>query len=771
MSQNRGAAMGGAKVREPLKKVVSVPPVMRKSSKSRSFHFRYLELCRAKNIQPIADIRAKSNTTFLELFADRLAINDWLLINEALHHDLVLQTLHVRIRRILPQSTIEPIDSEKRARLYRTRPVIYTRFVFAAMVNAIGNCVELNKNLTTLKLEGLPLQESYIEIIAKALASNESLVTLCFRKSPIGDRGCSLVCNTAKYLNTIEVFDVSECNLTAKGAEAIADMIKMQKITRFSEGWEKSLRYRSVDVNAIAGLRIIKMANNPEIGDDGVRFIAEVLKEDAWIKNVDMEGCGITDIGANLILSCLEVNNAVTDFNVHNNEGISKFIYRSIREHLKGPNEEQPEEPQYDLSCVNGLQSLPKNKKFTVSQLLNHIKNLEEQLSFERTLRKKAEKLNEKLSQHLMAAGSSAPTPSDKMIETPNMPNGYVLVRNESLHDIIKETQSYSKSSSSRLVNSLVTSPEGTPRSDIATLRKEHQQQMSMQDQLKPVLKEESQSEAEMRANGYMDEQQPRKLYHVRKVRSEMKYVETNLRDNSNHHESKSDHEFANERDFNLNPMVQFETDIGDSMMVNQQDRRRKEGGCGDGDYPPYGYEDALKKQTMGRNGNPIERGQYGDTRKPLNNDGMHRNFGGSGDGGRVSQYMAEIERKTANRSGKKRQKPKSEEGSHHTESYMHRTTEQVETYMSNYEDDGLETNFINSGSEADTTDTTIRGQASPNGKFTGMKVFMRRTSKQSVDNHSNDENGSGNTDDDILSPRSVYLEMQRKQEQNSYSN
>lgn len=59
----------------------------------------------------------------------------------------------------------------------------------------------------------------------------------------------------------------------------------MQKITRYSEGWEKSLRYRSVDVDSIAGLRYIAVANNPDLGDNGVRPIAEVLKEDAWVKS------------------------------------------------------------------------------------------------------------------------------------------------------------------------------------------------------------------------------------------------------------------------------------------------------------------------------------------------------------------------------------------------------------------------------------------------------------------------------------------------------
>lgn len=60
-----------------------------------------------------------------------------------------------------------PIDSENRARLFRQKPVIYTRFIFKSLVEAIVNCIKLNKNLTVLKLESLPLQDGYIECIAK----------------------------------------------------------------------------------------------------------------------------------------------------------------------------------------------------------------------------------------------------------------------------------------------------------------------------------------------------------------------------------------------------------------------------------------------------------------------------------------------------------------------------------------------------------------------------------------------------------------------------
>lgn len=161
-----------------------------------------------------------------------------------------------------------------------------------------------------------------------------------------------------------------------------------------------------------------------------------------------MENCGLTDRGANIILECLSMNTAITEFNLHNNEGISKFLMRQIRDHLGKEDEEKMKEPQFDISFVNGLQSLPKGQKYTVSLLLTNTKALEEQLSFERTLRKKAEKLNEMLNNQIMAQETSSPhrqslsQRNEKLEEGTDpsrLPKGFVLFHGELMQsDMIK---------------------------------------------------------------------------------------------------------------------------------------------------------------------------------------------------------------------------------------------------------------------------------------------------------------------------------------------
>lgn len=70
------------------------------TNKTKSFHFRYLELCRSKNYAALSDVKAKNNnTTILEFFGDKLKIEDWLLIIDALYNDVALHSMAIRLRR------------------------------------------------------------------------------------------------------------------------------------------------------------------------------------------------------------------------------------------------------------------------------------------------------------------------------------------------------------------------------------------------------------------------------------------------------------------------------------------------------------------------------------------------------------------------------------------------------------------------------------------------------------------------------------------------
>ncbi|XP_065361879.1 protein Cep78 homolog [Calliphora vicina] len=529
----------------------------KKLNRCRSFHFRYLELCRAKNLTPLTEIRSKNNaTSVLDFFGDKLNVNDWLLIVEALYYDQVLQTLAIRMRKTFGM-VLEHLDSEKKAKLFRQKSVLYTKYVFSGVVEAISNCIEFNKNLRVLNLEGLPLNDKYVESIAKALSINESIKELSFQRSNIGDKGCEAICCTMKYLANVEKLNLSECELTSKGAEYVADMIKIQKISRYTEGWQKSLRYRDVDPETIPGLRSIALSRNPQIGDEGIKPIVEVLKEDVWIKVIDMVNCGLTDRAANLILDCLEINNYIIDFNVSGNTGISKFLLRNIREQLGKEDEDQKlKEAQEELvPGPNGV--LVKRKKVTIAALKEQLKTLEEQLSFERVLRKKAEQLNEKLNEQIMAYEHQLENNLNS-----NIPEGYVMVKNESLQSIIRERNDFQKLAAG------VGSNDTTPRNNMALVKQTNHKGSEISNPSAPL---NSPSTLKLP----MSQAEQRKNLKVRKVKSEVKYIEPAAKDStrSKNKESKSDHEFSNETDFQLTA-IHFETNIGDTIASNNKEKK-----------------------------------------------------------------------------------------------------------------------------------------------------------------------------------------------------
>lgn len=53
---------------------------------------------------------------------------------------------------------------------------------------------------------------------------------------------------------------------------------------RHNEAWRDSLRYRRPDLDRMSGIRRITANNNPMLGDDGAKVLAEALKDDLWLK-------------------------------------------------------------------------------------------------------------------------------------------------------------------------------------------------------------------------------------------------------------------------------------------------------------------------------------------------------------------------------------------------------------------------------------------------------------------------------------------------------
>lgn len=86
-----------------------------------------------------------------------------------------------------------------------------------------------------------------------------------------------------------------------------------------------------MDADKIPGLKYVCLNQNPDIGDDGLQALLAVLKEDEWIKSLEMQHCGLTDQGGRAIVECLDFNKTLMVFDVRNNVGVSNGTMNSIR--------------------------------------------------------------------------------------------------------------------------------------------------------------------------------------------------------------------------------------------------------------------------------------------------------------------------------------------------------------------------------------------------------------------------------------------------------
>ncbi|GFR89875.1 centrosomal protein of 78 kDa-like [Elysia marginata] len=107
-----------------------------------------------------------------------------------------------------------------------------------------------------------------------------------------------------------------------------------QGMQRHNEAWRDSLRYRRPDLDRMSGLRRITVNANPMLGDEGAAAFAEALKDDLWLKALDLQACGIGVAGARSFLDVLKYNTTLVVLDLRRNPLIERDILHSVMEQL-----------------------------------------------------------------------------------------------------------------------------------------------------------------------------------------------------------------------------------------------------------------------------------------------------------------------------------------------------------------------------------------------------------------------------------------------------
>ncbi|XP_058641665.1 centrosomal protein of 78 kDa isoform X2 [Onychostoma macrolepis] len=198
------------------------------------------------------------------------------------------------------------------------------------LCKAVQKCLCESSSIKTLQLHGLPLREKDLTALTKGLAKSVSLEHLSLAHCPIADQGLEVICQSVKYSSTIKTMDFTSCNITWQGAEHMANIIKHQATRRHSTAWVETLRYRKAEFEAMSGLRRITLNDNILIGDRGVMALSRELTEDLWVKAVDLQRCGISNEGAQVLEQMLQSNSTLCVLDIRRNPLVDNNVVKAV---------------------------------------------------------------------------------------------------------------------------------------------------------------------------------------------------------------------------------------------------------------------------------------------------------------------------------------------------------------------------------------------------------------------------------------------------------
>ena len=299
-----------------------------KKSQAHQFHAEYERLCFLQDICPVSHVTANLKENFLDLNVDKIRANEWNAILEALK-------VNNSLRYVALRSFWSPInlDDKKRKSMKKKTPPIRSRDMTLKLTRSLKDCLFASQCLECLVIQNLPLREQDIRLLAKGICKSMCLKYLSLEQCCIGDECFEILIICIKTSASLLSVNFSGCNLTWKSAEHVAVIIKYQASQRHGEAWQDSLRYRRPDLDRMHGLRRITLCDNM-IADHGARILADALKDDLWLKALDLQNCSISSDGAQILKESLSFNRSLWILDLRRNQQIVYDLLRSIIEQV-----------------------------------------------------------------------------------------------------------------------------------------------------------------------------------------------------------------------------------------------------------------------------------------------------------------------------------------------------------------------------------------------------------------------------------------------------
>lgn len=214
---------------------------------------------------------------------------------------------------------------------FRNIPASGTLYVVRLIASSVKEILFNSPTLICLELVNILFDDQALETLISGVKANQTLQNISLAYCRIGDIACEKLCKIIRDKPNIRSIDLTGCALTQISLEkGLVDLIKKQQVKRHEECWIHSLRSRPADPDIMHGLRRLTLNDNPILGDDGLAALLESLKDDLYLKALDLQNCGLTNRGAELALSTLMINDTLVVLDIRKNSLVTSSMLESI---------------------------------------------------------------------------------------------------------------------------------------------------------------------------------------------------------------------------------------------------------------------------------------------------------------------------------------------------------------------------------------------------------------------------------------------------------
>lgn len=195
-------------------------------------------------------------------------------------------------RQVHPLTSLMSSTNLKKLRELRITECI----VGTTEVAAVCEGMKYNTTVQLLDLTGCDLLADACKPIANMLATNQPLRHLIMQENIIGDYGASLLCQGLAVNCSLTTVDLKANHITGEGCDRLAAALQ-----------SSSCRLQSLNLS------------ENDITDLGASALGSMLRENSHLCSLNLDACALSDLGIGALCQGLASNSALKELNLSNN--------------------------------------------------------------------------------------------------------------------------------------------------------------------------------------------------------------------------------------------------------------------------------------------------------------------------------------------------------------------------------------------------------------------------------------------------------------------